>query len=1095
MIMQRSTVLNKLGLLFILVGLIVSCKQSTTRFESISQGKSGVDFVNKLEPSTDLNIFNYLYFFNGGGVASGDLNGDGLPDLVFTSNQFDNKVYLNKGDFSFEDISDVLKQKDRQNKWTTGVSLVDINVDGLLDIYIGEVGSYEKIEGENKLYVNQGTDEKGIPTFKEQAKKYGLDLVGFSTQAAFFDYDLDGDLDMFQLNHSVHANGTFVKATFREEKHPLAGDKLMRNDGNRFVDVTEESGIYSSALGYGLGLEVTDINQDGFPDLYIGNDFHEDDYLYINNGDGTFTESLGDFIGHTSRFSMGNDIADINNDGLLDIISLDMLPEEYDKLKASAGEDAYDVYQYKLKFGYKYQHARNTLQLNRGNGKFSEIGLMANVFATDWSWSALFSDFDHDGNNDLFVANGIKGRTNDMDYINFASNEDIQMRLEMGLSEDELELSKKMPTVLIPNYAYRNNGDLTFEEVSESWGLNQKTFSNGAIAVDLDLDGDLDIVCNNIDQPASLYRNNTAGNTSSNYINIQFKGTKSNPNGIGAKVSLTKRIDDTPIFREYYGVQGFQSYAMQGVHFGLDSLATVFQLTATWPDGKQQTLTNVGTNQTLILDYADAIDSKGDDLKEVALPPLLQYAEDFEIDYRHRESDFIEFNREGLIPHMISAEGPAFAAGDWNNDGKTDFFFGGSKRNDAYLITRVGNSFQSEIFPEDNIFEDVFALSSDFNSDGKDDLLVLSGGNEWRLGSENLRPRIYLQEDQGLVLAESLLPELSVNASKAVLFDADGDGDEDMFIGARSIPWKYSVAPESYLLIREENGFRVDDTFAVGKGLGLVTGADAKDMDGDGDVDLVVSLEWSSITILFNEDGRFSPQSISEKGLWNTVKVADLNADGRPDIIAGNLGLNSKLKATEKDPLRMYVSDFDQNGSLDHIITLSRDGKEEVFADKMELTKQLLQLKKKYLDFTSFSKASFSELFSEAELSNAETLTITDMESAVFINEEGGFRKRALPIEAQFSPIYAVHVADFDEDGDADILTAGNQHRATIQRGVYDANLGELFLNDGTGDFETATHLSSATLDGDVKGLYPVKVDGKEYLIVTRNNQKPLIIN
>ena len=1091
--MQRYTVLNKSYLILLLL-VLSSCVKEDKRFESIDASVSGVDFVNRLVPTTDLNIFNYLYFFNGGGVASGDINGDGLPDLVFTANQFQNKVYLNKGDFKFEDISQVLKQKDRKNKWTTGVSLVDINTDGKLDIYIGEVGSYEKLEGENKLYVNQGNDENGVPSFKEQAKKYGLDLVGFSTQAAFFDYDLDGDLDMFQLNHSVHANGTFVKATFRDEKHPLSGDKLLRNDGSRFVDVTEEAGIYSSALGYGLGLEVSDINQDGLPDLYIGNDFHEDDYLYINNGDGTFTESLSEYIGHTSRFSMGNDIADINNDGLLDIISLDMLPEEYEKLKASAGEDAYDVYQYKLRFGYQYQHARNTLQLNRGNGKFSEIGLMANVFATDWSWSALFSDFDHDGYNDLFVANGIKGRTNDMDYINFASNDDIQMRLEMGLSEDELELAKKMPTVLIPNYAYRNKGDLTFQEVSDKWGLNQETFSNGALAIDLDLDGDLDIVCNNIDQSASIYRNNTVEKGSGNFIKVDFKGAEGNPNGIGAKLTIWRTAESAPIIQEYYGVQGFQSYAIQGIHFGTDSLEEIHQLNVTWPDGKEETKTNVKVNQKLTFEYSKANDASGDGLQEVQAEPLLAYADEITLDYKHRETDFIEFNREGLIPHMVSAEGPAFAAGDWNSDGVTDLFFGGSKRQEAYIFLGEGESFVKLRFEEENIYEDVFALTSDFNDDGKDDLLVLSGGNEWRLGSENLRPRIYLQDESGLKLASEFLPELSINASKAVLFDADGDGDEDLFIGARSEPWKYSVAPDSYLLLKGEDGFELDDSFDVGKGLGLVTGADAADIDGDGDVDLVVSLEWSSIAVLYNQGGSFSKQEISENGLWSAVSISDVDGDGKLDIIAGNLGLNSKLKATKADPLRMYVADFDDNGSLDHIITLSRDGEEEVFADKMELTGQLLQLKKKYLDFTSFSKASFSELFSKSELSRAENFVLTDMESSVFLNTTDGFKKRALPIEAQFSPIYAIHVADFNEDGNLDILTGGNQHRATIQRGVYDGNLGELFLNNGSGIFETATHLSAVTLDGDVKGLYPVEFNSKKYIFVTRNNQEPLII-
>ena len=531
--MLKSTNINS-AIIFIITLLAVGCNTPEKRFTLLPGSSTGINFSNTLTPSGDLNIFNYLYFFNGGGVASGDLNGDNLPDLFFSANQRENGLFINKGALQFQDISGRLEQKNRDNKWTTGVAFIDVNNDGKLDIYVCEVGSYLKIDGENKLYINQGNDDTGLPLFKEEAKKYGLDLVGFSTQAAFLDFDLDGDLDMYQLNHSVHSNGTFGKSDIRSESHPLAGDRLMRNDNGKFVDVTETAGIYNSALGYGLGIGISDINSDGYPDIYVGNDFHEDDYLYINQGDGTFKEQLADMIQHTSRFSMGNDLVDINNDGKIDILSLDMLPRDYDKLKASAGEDNFDVYQYKLKFGYKHQHARNTLQLNRGSGKFSEIGLLSGVAATDWSWSGLVADFDLDGFNDIFIANGIVGRTNDLDYINFISADAIQYRLEGDMTNEELVLTEKMPKVLIPNYAFRNTGNLSFDDVSQEWGLDQSTFSNGAVYVDLDLDGDLDIVTNNIDQEASVYRNNSSA-SGHNYLKLRFKGPELNPFGSVSK--------------------------------------------------------------------------------------------------------------------------------------------------------------------------------------------------------------------------------------------------------------------------------------------------------------------------------------------------------------------------------------------------------------------------------------------------------------------------------------------------------------------------------------------------------------------------------
>ena len=686
----------------------------------------------------------------------------------------------------FKDISDRLAEAERPNKWTTGVSMVDVNQDGLLDIYVCEVGSYLKIEGDNKLYINQGNDESGIPSFKQEAKKFGLDLVGFSTQASFFDYDLDGDLDMYQLNHSVHSNGTFGKSDIRNSSHPLAGDRLMRNDNGRFTDVTQSAGIYNSPLGYGLGIGISDINNDGYPDIYIGNDFHEDDYLYINQGDGTFKESLEQMIRHTSRFSMGNDLADINNDGLIDILSLDMLPRDYQMLKASGGEDSYDVYQYKLKFGYKDQHARNTLQLNRGNNKFSEIGLLSGIAATDWSWSGLVADFDLDGMNDIFVANGIVGRTNDLDYINFISNDAIQYRLEGDMSDDELVLTEKMPKVLIPNYAFKNNGDLTFEDVSSEWGLNQPTFSNGAIYVDLDLDGDLEIVTNNIDQEASIYLNNTLEQTpSANYLKMKFAGPDLNPKGVGVKVTIP--FAETTIIRELYPVRGYQSTLSHSLHIGLDSIENVDQIRVEWPDGKAQLLRNVPSNQTILVSYSDASLMEDDNLIRTPQPNPEDISATTGVKFEHRENNFVEFHRESLIPYMISAEGPAYAQGDLNGDGLDDLFFGGAKHQPSYIYIQLANGqFEEQKLQEDSVYEDVDAKIADFDNDGDNDLIVLSGGNEFFGESDYLRPRLYLNGGGGSLQKDvSAFSNLYVNGSKLAIADVDDDNDLDIFIGAR----------------------------------------------------------------------------------------------------------------------------------------------------------------------------------------------------------------------------------------------------------------------------------------------------------------------
>lgn len=1059
------------------------------RFSKLSASKTGIAFTNELKATADLNIINYLYFFNGGGVGAGDLNGDGLQDLVFVSNQGENAVYLNKGELKFQDISYVLGIDNREMKWSTGIAIADVNGDGRLDLYISEVGSYLKIEGENKLFINTGNDKEGIPIFEEQAKKYGLDLVGFGTQAVFFDYDLDNDLDMYMLNHSVHSNGTFKRSDIRTESHPLAGDRLMRNDGERFTDVTSKSGIYNSALGYGLGIGISDVNQDGWPDIYVGNDFHENDYLYLNQGDGTFKESLGEMIKHTSRFSMGNDLADINNDGLIDILSLDMLPRDYEKLKSSAGEDPYDIYQYKLKYGYHDQHSRNTLQLNRGNGKFSEIGLSAGVSATDWSWSGLMADFDLDGFNDMFIANGIIGRTNDLDYINFISNEVNQQRLAGDLTEKDLSLTNKMPVVEVPNYAFRNNRELGFESVSMAWGFEQKSFSNGAVYVDLDNDGDLEIVTNNINEPAFIFKNNTRERVpEAHFLTVRFEGPPSNPWGVGARVELTLS-DDSNLVRELFPVRGYQSTQPHELYFGLDSL-TKADLKVTWPDGRVEKLSNVESDQTIYLSYTKA----KADVIENSEAQLHPFQESWEMGFEHKENNFIEFHRESLIPGMLSAEGPAFAQGDVNEDGLIDYFFGGAKNQPSYFYLQLpGKKFEIKKLDDDIRYEDVSAVFVDHDKDGDLDLVIGSGGNEFSGESPFSELRLYQNVSGTFFRDTSAIESIFLNTSIVAPADYDLDGDFDLFVGARSVPWKYGFVPESYFLKNENGVFQKDQelTAQFGKILGMVTDAKWAHIDGNRKPDLVVASDWSTIKVVYQDNDGFSLTNLmGSEGLWNCVEVGDFDADGKLDIVAGNLGSNSKLAVSDGEILRLYVNDFDDNGSVEQIMVIEKEGREELFTTKDELVKQLNFIKKKYVDYASFAQAHLHEILPPEKLNAAIKYEVRDTRSSIFFQEHNGdFSRIPLANEAQFSSIQAINVRDFNFDGLPDIMAAGNYSRASIQRGKYDASYGEVLMNWTNREMKyipNATH--GLYLDGEIRHLAFTNIDRTNALIVVKND-------
>jgi hypothetical protein len=1083
--------------LAVFLALSACRSRAERRFELLDPQATGIGFVNELNPTPERNIFNYLYYYDGGGVAAGDLNRDGLPDLYFTSNEGRNRLYINRGDFRFEDVTDRAFAA-HPDFWSTGVVLVDINGDAMLDVYVSNVGGLAPFEGRNQLFINQGSDQNGIPRFAERAAAYGLDLIGLSTQAVFFDCDMDGDLDLYMMNHSVHAFGTFTDTTLRRKRHALAGDRLFRNERGRFTEVTEKAGIHSSALGYGLGIGIADLNQDGYPDIYIGNDFHEDDYLYLNRGDCTFTESLGEMIRHTSYSSMGNDLVDINNDGLIDIISLDMLPEDYENAKASVAEDPPEIADLKRSYGYKPQFSRNTLQLNRGKGRFSEIGLLAGVHATDWSWAALGADFDNNGHTDLFITNGIYRRTNNLDYTHFVSQTDIQQRLRRPLTEAELELADHAPAADIPDYMYRNSGSLFLDDVSEEWGFDQRTFSSGAAYVDLDDDGDLDLVTNNVNQPASVYRNMTRERfpNAANYLKVRFKGPAGNTFGIGARITIP-RDGNNVILRELYPVRGFQSSVEPVLHAGLDSLHVIPELHVRWPDGKRQTLRDIRTGQTLSIDYRDAGDPAKQEPATAAVALFEEITGRLGISYRHEENSFNEFNREALMPHMVSREGPALATGDVNRDGLEDLFVGGAKRQPGSLfIQQQDGTFKEKkvaAFQEDFIYEDVDAHFVDFTGDGNLDLLVVSGGNEYSALSEYMLSRLYVNDGAGNFRRDpDRLPRVRLTGSVAAVGDVDGNGLPDIFLGARAVPWSYGTKPTSYLLINRGNGYFETDTTAFGKrfsDLGLVTGAQWADMNGDGRPDLVVAAEWSNLKIVYNS-GERTVEIPGSSGLWNTLDLADLDGDGRPDILAGNLGLNSKFKASDTAPLRMYVNDFDGNGTIEQIITwIDRGGRERLFATKDELGRQLPAIHRRFETYRAFAEAGLYEVINRRLIDRAVQYSVVELGSAVFYNRPDGFSKVELPVTSQFSPIRDFLVRDLNGDGFPDVVSAGNFYDANIQGGRYDADYGNVLINDGNGRLQ---HLPNRDIDwyleGQIRKIEVIRIGDMSVMIVAEND-------
>jgi hypothetical protein len=1043
-----------------------------------------------------------MYFYNGGGVATGDLNNDGLVDIYFTANQGPNKLYLNKGKFKFEDATEASGAQGLSG-WATGVTMADVNSDGKLDIYISYLGDYLIYKGRNLLLINEGNDEQGVPKFADKTVEYGLDLVGFSTQASFFDYDLDGDLDMYMLNHSIHQNGTFGKSDLRYQVHPLAGDKLMRNDGNRFTNVTKEAGIYSSVIGYGLGIVVSDVNLDGWPDIYIGNDFHENDYLYINQGNGTFKESLEKSMQHTSHFSMGCDFVDFNNDAFPDLISMDMLPYNPKILKASGAEEPYNIYDFKKHFGYNEQFARNTLQLNQHNGTFSEIGIFAGVYATDWSWSALGADFDLDGFKDIFIANGIERRSNDLDYINFITIDSVQAKLTFELKEREMEYYKKMPQIKIPNFLFVNNRDSTFTNKALEWGLNQDSYSHGAAYADFDNDGDWDLITNNAADEAFLYENlfvDNNGQGDNGFIQLSLKGKSGNLQGLGAKAILYHK--GTVQLQECNATKGFQSSVDTRLIFGVGKEKTIDSLVVVWPDRTFQVLRSVSANQKIDVAQDKATGHFNYDRFHVEKPLFQNATDQLGINYIHKENDFVEFNREALIPHMVSREGPACSIADVNGDGLDDIFLGNGKwvKPSLFIQQKTGGFKEqaNSLFARDSTYEEVDAAFFDADLDGDQDLFVVSGGNEWWDNSPYMTPRLFLNDGHGNMSVSKTI-NIYLTGSIVRPIDFDKDGDIDVFVGARAIPWNYGKKPDSYLLLNDGKGNFVkapDSMVAPLTKLGFVKDAKWVDVDSDSDPDLVLAAEWSPITFLVNENGKLKNLDMAGTGLedtngwWNTVESNDFDNDGDMDFIFGNLGLNSKLKASVDEPVSLLVGDLDKNGTIEQILVHYIGSKQYPFYTRDEMTKQLPYLKKKYLSYQKFAEATLADIFSKEELASCDVLTAKTF-SHLYVENLGHnkFRVKALPRATQFSTLNAIISGDYNGDGKLDALVAGNFYPVNVQLGRYDASYGSLLIGDNHGDFKAmAPYQSGISISGETRALRKIKVGANELFLAIRNN-------
>ncbi len=1065
-----------------------------TRFEALPPAVSGVEFANTLDFNEDFNIYTYRNFYNGGGVALGDVNNDGLTDIYLSGNRVENRLFLNRGDLQFDDVT-AAAGVGGQAAWSTGVTMADVNADGWLDIYVCNSGDIQGDNRRNELYIN---NQDG--SFTESAADYGLANEGLSTHGVFFDYDRDGDLDFYLLNNSYQAIGSFnLEKNERPKRDSVGGDRLYENRDGYFHDVSEAAGIYGSIIGFGLGVTVGDVDRDGWPDLFVSNDFFERDYLYINNRDGTFRETLTEAMQSISAASMGADMADIDNDGYAEIFVTEMLPASNQRMKEATTFENWNRYQYNLKNDYYHQFTRNMLQHNNGDGTFSEIGRMSGVEATDWSWGALIFDMDNDGYKDLYVANGIYQDLTNRDFLDYLADDEFKRKVTASGQVDYQVLVDAIPSNPVRNFAFRNEGperDFHFRSVGAEWGLDLEGFTNGSAYGDLDNDGDLDLVVNNTNAAALVYRNHSAGN---HWLQLEFRGVGANPFGVGTKATVV--AGDRSFYLEYMPMRGFESSMQYRLHFGLGDIDHVDRIDLEWPDGRRSSIPGPAVDQLVTVAQDQTAQRTAVDAPAAKASLFVTEGADASgIDFVHAENTYSDFDRDPLTYFMLSAEGPALCSGDLNADGRPDLYLGGARGQAGGMYLSAGGAFRAtaeEVFAADAESEDVACTCFDADGDGDLDLYVVSGSSEYGTGSSALFDRLYLNQGRAWTKSEQVLPSKRATAagSTVAAHDLDGDGDTDLFVGSRLTSGRYGIPADGYLLMNDGRG---QFTERVIEQLGMVTAAAWVDLtDGPGK-ELVVVGEWMAprafrVTATAVTELELPPSVSDLKGWYTALATADLDGDGRTDLILGNHGLNSRFRASAGEPVMMHVNDFDGNGSAEQVVSTYENGKAFPAPLLHDLVKQMPGLRKRYLKYSDFGDKTMQDIFGQEALDQSIYYEATELRSLVLLNRGAGkFDAVYLPAAAQSTPVRALLADDVDGDGDTDLLLGGNFYYVKPEIGRYDAGRGLLLDNDGTGHFRALrAEASGIKVAGEVRGIARLS-DGR-YLFA-RNDAAPLIL-
>ncbi|WP_198315850.1 VCBS repeat-containing protein [Chitinophaga tropicalis] len=1089
------TTTEKLGLpvllLLIMTSLSGNVRAQQKLFQQLPSKTTNIKFSNTLNETEKLNVLAYEYFYNGGGVAVGDINNDGLQDLFFTANMSSNKLYLNQGNLKFKDITkDAGKGLEgKAGGWKTGVTMADVNGDGLLDIYVCYSGKKSDDLRRNQLFINQG-DAK----FVEKAKEYGLDDPGYSTNAVFFDYDNDGDMDMFLLNHNVIKIDNMEFARFRNETDSLAGNKLYRNDNQHFTEVSRQAGIIQNPLTFGLGVAVADVNKDGWQDLYVTNDYNERDYLYINNHNGTFTEDARNCFGHLSHFSMGVDIADYNNDGLPDVMTLDMLPEDNQRQKLLQLQENYESFELMQSQDLYKQYMRNMLQLNNGDGTFSEIGQLAGVSNTDWSWTPLIADFDNDGYKDLFITNGYLRDYTNKDFLRYWGDYKVKKAIDRE-PVMLMDLISAMPSTALNNYIFRNNHNLTFANMQHDWGIDASGISSGAVYADLDNDGDLDLVINKINEEAGIYRNMSRERDKTSYLAVKLKGQGANTNGIGAKVYVYG--NGIMQYQEVNPSRGYLSAVSTQLQFGLGTSTQADSVKIVWPDSKVQHMTNVTANQLLTVSYAPDAPLPA----TPAVHTLFSNENNLLTTLKYTEQPQNDFKRQPLMMFMYSQTGPIFAKADVNKDGLEDIYLAGNNEQPGRIyLQQAGGKFVMGT-KVTNGADDASGVAAatffDANGDGAPDLYVAKGGyNLYDPNTPVLQDELYINNGKGnFTPAKDALPNVSASSKGCVRpCDYDNDGDIDVFVGGRVVPGQYPTAPASYLLVNNGKGQFTPAAIPFAA-IGMVTDALWTDLDKDGRKDLLICGEFMSVTVFANKAGGFEDATgkyfeQQPKGFWFGMSMADVDGDGNEDLIAGNLGLNTQLHASEKEPVELYYADFDKNGSIDPFLNFYIDGVSYPFVSRDELNDQIYPMRRKFSSYRNYSNATMKDIFSAEELKQAGKLTVNETRTCLFLNRNGRFVPAELPVQAQFSLVSKILPGDYDKDGKTDLLLFDNHCDNRLKLGSFDAGYGCLLKGDGKGGFTYVDQPASGLcVKGDVKSAAGIDIGGSQCIMIGINNK------